>query len=87
VLAKSALYRMLALTEIVAQEEHVSVFRRFDMMRYWHQEQGMSVESFITADGLHLNDWGYACFARTLSEAMADSITRGQAMAIATPLR
>ena len=63
------------------------VFNRFAVMRHWYDQQQLAFDAFITADGLHLNDWGYACFARTLAEAMTDSITPGQAMAIAAPPR
>lgn len=87
VLAKSETPDMLSLIEEVGRVERIPVFRRFAVMRHWHDQQNMAFDAFVTPDGLHLNDWGYACFARTLSEAMADSITRGQAMAIAAPAR
>jgi lysophospholipase L1-like esterase len=87
VLAKSETNEMLSLIEEVGRVERVPVFNRFAVMRHWHDQQQLAFDTFITPDGLHLNDWGYACFARTLAEAMSDSITRGQAMAIAAPPR
>lgn len=87
VLIKPQLPRMLEMTDELARSEHISVFRRFALMRHWREEQQIPVDSFITSDGLHMSDWGYACFARGLAEAMADAITRGQATASARPLR
>lgn len=87
VLNKPQLPRMLEMTDELARSEHISVFRRFAMMRHWAEAQKISVDSFITPDGLHMSDWGYACFARGLAEAMVDSISRGHATASARPGR
>lgn len=87
VLAKPKLARMLELTDGLARSEHISVFRRFAMMRHWHEEQSIPVESFITADGLHMSDWGYACFARGLADSMVDAIAHGASLATAAPPR
>jgi lysophospholipase L1-like esterase len=72
---------MVSLIDRIAQEEHVSVFHRFEVMRHWHDEQAMPFETFMTGDGLHLNDWGYACWARILGEAIAGSVKRAQSVA------
>jgi lysophospholipase L1-like esterase len=87
VIAKPHFAEMVDLTDRLARSEHISVFRRFAMMRHWHEEQHIDVDNFITPDGLHMSDWGYACFARGLADAMVDSITRGQALATAAPPR
>jgi lysophospholipase L1-like esterase len=83
VLNKPQLPRMLELTDELARSENISVFRRFAMMRHWHHDQQIPVDSFITADGLHMNDWGYACFARGLADAMVEAISHGHALATA----
>ena len=30
-------------------------------------------DAFSVADGLHMNDWGYDCFARNLAAAIVDA--------------
>jgi len=72
---------MNALIERIAREESVSVFHRFEVMRHWRDERRMSFETFLTDDGLHLNDWGYACWARLLGEAIAGSVKRARSVA------
>ena len=32
----------------------------------------MPFDQFVTADGLHMNDWGYACVAKLLATAILD---------------
>ncbi len=32
--------------------------------------------TFVIADGLHMNDWGYACMAKGLGMAIAEAATR-----------
>jgi hypothetical protein len=32
------------------------------------------VENFVIADGLHMNDWGYACFAQLLGDDIIRSV-------------
>ena len=33
----------------------------------------MPFEAFLSPDLLHMNDWGYACFAKLLGAAIADA--------------
>jgi acyl-CoA thioesterase-1 len=49
------------------------VFHRFTLMRYWHEHEGIPFETFLSSDGLHMNDWGHSCFAKALAEAIADA--------------
>jgi lysophospholipase L1-like esterase len=68
----------------VAQLRHVGVFPRFEVMRQWHENQALPIDSFVIADGLHMNDWGYACFAQLLGDDIIRSV--GQAkLGIAVP--
>ncbi len=88
VVAKPHFAEMVELTDRLARSEHISVFRRFAMMRHWHEDQHIAVDNFIASDGLHMSDWGCAlASARGLADAMVDSITRGQALATAAPAR
>ena len=56
-----------------AAQEKVDVFHRFALMQYWHERKGIPFEAFLSPDGLHMNDWGYSCFAKALANAIADA--------------
>jgi lysophospholipase L1-like esterase len=58
----------------VAAIKHVGFFPRFEVMREWHENQSMPFDSFVIADGLHMNDWGYACFAQLLGDDIIKSV-------------
>jgi lysophospholipase L1-like esterase len=66
--------RMVKLLGRVAELRHVGFFPRFEVMRDWHEGQSMPFESFVVADGLHMNDWGYACFAQLLGDDIIRSV-------------
>jgi len=66
--------RMVKLLGKVAQLRHVGVFPRFEVMRQWHESQALPIDSFVIADGLHMNDWGYACFAQLLGDDIIRSV-------------
>ena len=66
--------KMVQLLGKVAELRHVGIFPRFEVMRDWHEKQSIPVESFVIADGLHMNDWGYACFAQLLGDDIIRSV-------------
>ena len=66
--------KMVKLLGKVAQLRHVGVFPRFEVMRQWHESQALPIETFVIADGLHMNDWGYACFAQLLGDDIIRSV-------------
>ncbi|WP_456619604.1 MULTISPECIES: SGNH/GDSL hydrolase family protein [unclassified Bradyrhizobium] len=66
--------KMVKLLGKVAELRHVGIFPRFEVMRDWHETQAIPVESFVIADGLHMNDWGYACFAQLLGDDIIRSV-------------
>lgn len=66
--------KMVELLGKVAALRHVGIFPRFEVMRDWHEKQALPVESFVIADGLHMNDWGYACFAQLLGDDIIRSV-------------
>jgi acyl-CoA thioesterase I len=76
VLAKPAHEAVVALFVRAAKENRVDLLRRFDMMRRWHEVEGLPFETFEVWDGLHLNDWGYACLAKALGVAIAEAASR-----------
>ena len=66
--------KMVKLLGKVARLRHVGVFPRFEVMRQWHEKQALPIDSFVIADGLHMNDWGYACFAQLLGDDIIKSV-------------
>ena len=83
--AKPAVNDMVGLIGWVAKRAHVPLFRRYVAMRHWHDEQAISFEHFISPDGIHMNDWGYSCFARLLADNMATAVARSRAVADVKP--
>lgn len=65
---------MVKLIASVAKLKHVSVFPRFEVMKQWHENDRMPFDSFVIGDGLHMNDWGYACFAQLLGDTIIKSV-------------
>jgi acyl-CoA thioesterase I len=82
VLAKPNIDGMVSLIATAAKAEHVSLFHRFDLMRHWYQTEHLPFETFVSPDGLHMNDWSYACLAKALGMAIAEAATRPTATAI-----
>jgi lysophospholipase L1-like esterase len=66
--------KMVKMLGRVGQLRHIGVFPRFEVMRQWHENQALPIDSFVIADGLHMNDWGYACFAQTLGDDIIRSV-------------
>ena len=66
--------QMIKLLGKVAELRHVGVFPRFEVMRDWHERQAIPIENFVIADGLHMSDWGYACFAQLLGDDIIRSV-------------
>ena len=71
---KDSAGKMIKLLGNVAELRKVGIFPRFEVMRDWHENQSIPVESFVIADGLHMNDWGYACFAQLLGDDIIRSV-------------
>jgi acyl-CoA thioesterase-1 len=85
VIVKTDAQRMVELISFTAKEENVDLFRRYDVMKAWHQVDKLSFETFVHPDGLHLNDWSYACMAKGLGFAIAEAIKRPVMSATALP--
>jgi lysophospholipase L1-like esterase len=66
--------RIVTLLGRIAALRHVGIFPRFEVMRDWHEKQAIPIDNFVIADGLHMNDWGYACFAQLLGDDIIKSV-------------
>jgi lysophospholipase L1-like esterase len=66
--------KMVRLLGRVAHLRHIGIFPRFKVMREWHERQAIPINDFVIADGLHMNDWGYACFAQLLGDDIIKSV-------------
>jgi acyl-CoA thioesterase-1 len=84
VITKHDIDGMIALLDVTAKEANVDLFRRFAVMRYW-AAQGLPFEAFVSPDGLHMNDWGYGCWAKLLAGSIQEAATRSTTTATAAP--
>jgi acyl-CoA thioesterase-1 len=81
VIAKLNADGMVALIARTAKADHVGVFHRFELMHHWYEAEHLSFETFVSADGLHMNDWSYACLAKGLGMGIAEAASRPTATA------
>jgi acyl-CoA thioesterase I len=81
VIAKPACVGMVSLIAATAKAEHVGVFHRYELMKHWYEAQHLPFETFVSPDGLHMNDWSYGCLAKALGMAIADTLKRPTATA------
>ncbi len=81
VLAKSEAPAMVEQIALTAKEENVDLFHRFAVMRDWHEVRHIPFATFVSPDGLHMNDWSYACWAKLLGAAIAEAASRPVASA------
>ena len=64
VIAKPDADGMVELIAQTAKRNNVDLFQRFAMMRHWRLTRDMPFETFVSPDGLHMNDWSYGCIAK-----------------------
>ena len=76
VIAKPEAGKMVELIAATAKSENVDLFRRFAVMKRWYDVEHMGFETFVSPDGLHMNDWSYACMAKVLGRAIAEAARR-----------
>jgi lysophospholipase L1-like esterase len=76
VIVKPEAEQMVNLIAATAKAEDVDLFRRFAVMKRWYNDDHMKFESFVSPDGLHMNDWSYGCFAHGLALAIAEAAER-----------
>jgi lysophospholipase L1-like esterase len=75
-LAKAEIKGVVALIASLAKQDNVDLFRRFAVMQNWRETSGISFETFVSPDGIHMNDWGYGCVAKILAHVIANAASR-----------
>ncbi|KAA0680047.1 GDSL-type esterase/lipase family protein [Roseomonas genomospecies 6] len=73
-LAKPRHEEMEARIARVAEEEGVGLFHRYAVMRQWVETRQSALSDLIGPDGIHQNDFGYDCVARTLAASLHDAL-------------
>src|SRR5499427_4083857 len=76
VIVKPEATRMVELIASTAKLEDVDLFPRFEVMRRWPEVDHIAFKTFVSPDGLHMNDWSYGCFAKDLGIAIAEAAQR-----------
>ena len=76
VIAKPNAEGMVSLIATAAKAEHICLFHRFDVMRRWYEVERLPFETFLSSDGLHMNDWSYGCIAKWLAAAIFEAASR-----------
>jgi lysophospholipase L1-like esterase len=66
--------RFVELVETVARERKVALFRRYEIMRHWHDSGRFTFATMLSPDGLHLNDASYACIGALVAAQIADQV-------------
>jgi acyl-CoA thioesterase-1 len=76
VIAKAEARQMVALIALAAKQANVDLYPRFEVMRRWRDDDHLDFATFVSPDGLHMNDWSYACLATSLAQAIAEAARR-----------
>jgi acyl-CoA thioesterase I len=74
--AKKDARAMVELIGLTAKQEGVDLFQRYAVMKRWNEVDHLGFPTFVSADGLHMNDWSYACLAKGLGMAIAEAARR-----------
>ncbi len=76
VLVKPEAEHMVEFIATTTKLENVDLFHRFGVMKHWRDVDHLPFESFVSLDGLHMNDWSYGCMAKGLAMAIVDAAER-----------
>jgi lysophospholipase L1-like esterase len=83
VISKPGIGGVVRLIATTAKAENVDLFQRYEVMRHWRDDDHVAIESFVSPDGVHMNDWSYGCLAKSLASAITEAATRPVAAAAA----
>jgi lysophospholipase L1-like esterase len=67
-------HEYVAAIDEIAREKRVALFPRYRIMRDWAENDQMPFANFLTMDGLHLNDFGYACIGQLLAKSIQQAL-------------
>jgi lysophospholipase L1-like esterase len=84
VITKHDVDSMVDLIAFTAKQASVDLFPRFAVMHDWEAEQGIPFSTFVSPDGVHMNDWSYGCLAKLLAGAIHEAATRSTVTATVT---
>lgn len=83
IIAKSDIGHMVDVITATARDSEVGLFNRFAIMRYWLESERIPFEQSLSSDGLHMNDWSYACTSKLMASALLEGIKAPAATAAA----
>jgi len=63
--------RYVSIIAEVGAAKRAPVFSRFAMMKAWAAKSASTLTAALSPDGFHMDDQGYACFARALADDLA----------------
>jgi lysophospholipase L1-like esterase len=70
--------RMLEHFDSIGERNHLPVFHRYAVMKFWADAMRSNYPAMLSSDGLHLNDTSYGCLAERLADAIVgDEPVRG----------
>jgi lysophospholipase L1-like esterase len=78
----SATNAMVSTIAMVASEKKVNLFRRFELMKAWHELGQIPIEALVDqsdSNRLHDSDWATQSLAFALCQLMWDAIDKSQA--------
>lgn len=67
---------MVRRISVAADEAGVNLFRRYELMRHWNLNDGISLQDLTRRDDplkLHMSEWATDCMARALIEAIKNA--------------
>lgn len=66
--------RMLDDFDLLGVRNHIPVFHRYAVMKFWADAMRNDYVSMLSSDGLHLNDTSYGCLAERLADAIVGDV-------------
>ncbi|HUZ64755.1 MAG TPA: SGNH/GDSL hydrolase family protein [Acetobacteraceae bacterium] len=72
-LASPTNHRINAALSVLARRNRASLFSRDRLMRLWAPD-GTPPAAYLAADGIHMNDRGYACLAQALGRSITAAL-------------
>ena len=78
---------MLELIRSLARSTGSALFKRYDLMKAWHEALGTDYPRMFDPDKLHMNNFSYLCMAADMAAAIQATATTAPASPPRTPAR